>query len=194
MINIFLCSPHAGGVTDTLGGYLQQGILSVKPQAEITCFPLRDYAITPCTGCGVCAIPPHNCIYASDQTEFLFKKLMTGMLSIFISPIYFYSVPAHFKGFIDRAQRYWVLKKIGLLKNKPGLACPVFAGERIKGENLFSGATLTFKYFLECFGLQLTDAYYLRGTGSLFDTDKESKIKKEIFELGVKLCNAEVEQ
>lgn len=191
MINIFLCSPHAGGVTDTLGRYFKQGILSINPRAEIACFSLRNYAITPCSGCGACAVPPHDCIYASDDTEFLFKKLLTDALSVFISPIYFYSLPAHFKGFIDRAQRYWVLKKNGLLKTERGRACAIFAGARLNGENLFTGAALTFKYFLECFDLQMKDTWYVRGVEEVAEMEKNPEIKKELLDLGIKWHKAE---
>ena len=49
-ILVLQCSPHAGGVSDSVADLFAKGM--VEAGADLRTVALRDYAIAPCTGCG----------------------------------------------------------------------------------------------------------------------------------------------
>lgn len=186
-IAIFLCSPHRGGVTDRLAHYFCNGLKASG--REFFLVPLREYAISPCIGCGGCNAAPHHCVLAAngDQAELVFKKLHESRLAVFFSPVYFYSVPAHFKGFIDRAQRFWASKHD---KDDPGDRKPAmafFAAGREKGKLLFSASLLTLRFFLKCLDRKLVSWRAFRGLENLDSLEAGSKIQEALFMAGLNL-------
>ena len=111
-ILVLQCSPHAGGVSDSVADLFAKGM--AEAGADLRTVALRDYAIAPCTGCGACFRPPHNCVLAGrplpgqkgdcpvlDQAEEVFQLIAEARLIMISSPIYFYFLPAHFKALID---------------------------------------------------------------------------------------------
>ncbi|MGE4297876.1 MAG: flavodoxin family protein [Desulfovibrionaceae bacterium] len=163
---VFACSPRKGGNTDVAAALLAQGVQEAGGRADVVY--LRDHAVAGCMACGHCERDPAcGCaLAATDQAESLFALLLATPCAIFASPIYFYSVPAHFKAFIDRAQRYYVLKR----RPESTMAClpwrkahVVLAAGRVRGDYLFDGALRTLRVFLDPFNLTLDAPLLLRG-------------------------------
>lgn len=163
---VFLCGPRAGGNSDTAGLALARGLAEAGPPPQV--IRLRERRVRPCLGCGTCAKEPnHPCPLADDEAEALFALLQTAPLVVFASPIYFYHLPAGFKGFIDRAQRHY---EVRLAREGTGQALPperpaqaVLVAGRREGQQLFTGALLTLRYFLWPFFLRLAEPCLLRG-------------------------------
>lgn len=156
---ILLCSPHAGGVTDRLG------YAAASTVADAAILPLRNYTIHPCTGCGYCAVHG-KCIY-NDDTSALFVRINQAQTLLITAPIYFYALPAPFKAFIDRSQRFWATgKKDWPLSKKAGV---LLVSGRPKGERLFAGALLTINWFLKPFCYKIESTLFLRGLDSIAD-------------------------
>jgi putative sterol carrier protein len=64
---------------------------------------LRKKKIQNCIGCYTCwTKTPGKCIHKDDMTEELFPKYIGSDIVIFATPLYFYSVTAGMKTFIDR--------------------------------------------------------------------------------------------
>lgn len=186
-IAIFLCSPYGGGVTDRLACYFCDGLEAAG--RDFFLVPLREYAISPCIGCGFCNAPPHDCILAGnrDQAELAFKKLLDSRLAVFFSPVYFYSVPAHFKGFIDRAQRFWAAKLDRNYQGDRKPAMAFFAAGREKGKLLFSPSLLTLRFFLKCLDRTLISWRAFRGLENLEALEAKPEIQKALFMAGLNL-------
>ncbi len=174
---LFGASPRAGGNSDKA---LDEFALGVR-EAGIDCkiIYLRDYTIIPCVSCGVCAQTQGGpCPLAKkDDSEPLFDALYHSDLVFFASPIYFYHVPAHFKAFIDRGQRYYEAAianrpEMTALASRQAAACLV-AGRK-KGDRLFEGAFLTLSFFLQPFHLRLETQLGFRGIDSPGDLMAES--------------------
>ncbi len=167
------CSPREGGNSDFAADEVARSARNMGFNPEL--LYLRDYQILPCMGCRKCSSSPDfGCIlHEKDECGFLLKKIDQARTVCFCSPIYFYHLPAHFKGLIDRGQSFyerWV--KTGSQKKSGKALCILLAG-RLKGEELFRGSLLTLKYFLEPFNHKVTDLC-LRGK------DEKNDLKNDL--------------
>lgn len=188
---VLQCSPHAGGVSDSVANLFTQGMAEAGIEARTVA--LRDYAFSPCTGCGGCSKPPHKCVLANrplpgqndtctqmDQAEEIFQMINEAHLVMISSPVYFYFLPAHFKALIDRTQRFWMLQggedrvPLPLSRAKPVLVA-MTAGRR-RGNLLFSGSLLSLKYFLAPLGAAIRETRLLRGLESLKDLQERPAV------------------
>ncbi|MCK5737406.1 MAG: NAD(P)H-dependent oxidoreductase [Spirochaetaceae bacterium] len=70
--------------------------------AEIEMITLKEKTINYCTGCFTCwTKTPGICIHKDDMPP-LINKVRTADLLVFITPLYYFSVSAQLKAFIDR--------------------------------------------------------------------------------------------
>lgn len=190
-----LCSPRPEGVSDTLARLFAEG--AAEAGADIRMVPLRNYHVTPCTGCGACAEPPHTCVLArpggtgvQDQAEELFDLLISAPLVLLASPIYFYALPARFKALIDRGQRFWAAraytrKACAALPQPP--IKPVLVGltaGRPRGSQLFSGSLLTLKYFLAPLDAGIRETRLLRGLEKPADIFRRPAVRNGLIAWG----------
>jgi len=163
---VLACSPRKGGNSDTAAALLAEGLISADASPRLV--HLRDLDITPCRGCQACGRDPkHRCVLMEqDQSEELFRLIMAAPMLFFASPIFFYHLPAGFKGFIDRAQRFYEARLSGdpaLAALAPKLAHMCMVSGRPRGEKLFEGSFLTMRYFLWPFNATLGEPLLLPG-------------------------------
>ena len=97
--------------------------------------------------------------------------------ALFATPIYFYAMPAHFKAFIDRGQRFWQARQTRIRK-APVLA--LMAGGRPRGEKLFEGAIRTMRWFLKGMDADLDDSLCFRGLDNIGDLRARPEIAAEV--------------
>ncbi len=96
-------SPRGNGQskTEMLLEPLLEGMKEAS--AEIEVIHLRNKKIKNCTGCYSCwTKTPGKCVHKDDMTKELFPKYIGSDIVIFASPLYFFSVTAGMKTFIDR--------------------------------------------------------------------------------------------
>ena len=127
-------SPRAGGNSDHVAALFARS-LSFPPSPVF----LRDHALEPCTGCGVCA-EDGRCRIGADGAEELFTRLESARGLVLTAPVYFYHLPSQAKAWIDRAQSRYLARQRGL--RRPGPVRPayvVLVAGRTRGENLFAG-------------------------------------------------------
>ena len=163
---VFLCGPRAGGNSDAAGRAFARGL--ERSGVAFRIVALREQVVAPCQGCGACLAPGHRCPLdrGDDAAEALFALVRESPILAFASPIYFYHLPALFKGFIDRAQRHWAVRWNAGPAVPPPPAPPVhvlLVAGRPRGEKLFAGALLTLKYFLWPFYREPGEPCLLRG-------------------------------
>lgn len=185
------CSPRKGN-SDTAVQAFSRGFSSAGGRLDL--LHLREHRILACTSCGACerfapahALRPDSAhpdtaentlsvlagrsgricpLATQDDSAELFARLYTAPALFIAAPIYFYHLPALFKGFIDRAQAFWMLGSnndvtINALPRRP--AWLALTAGRAVGERLFEGSLLTLRYFCDIFNFELRDPLLLPG-------------------------------
>jgi multimeric flavodoxin WrbA len=112
---------------------------------------LRNLKISPCREIYACR-DEGRCALRDDMQP-LYDALRDADAVALASPIMFYSVSAHTKAFMDRCQAFWCVKYLrkesvnrSRLPWRKGVFLSV-GGSR--GQKIFDGALLTFRYFLD---------------------------------------------
>jgi multimeric flavodoxin WrbA len=151
---------------------------------------LRDYKISPCLEIYNC-IKTGECAIRDDFPEIL-AKLEASQGIMLASPIFFYTVSAHTKIFMDRCQSLWVRKYwienqvFGQAPEKrKGLFISVGA---TGGKKLFDGAILTVKYFFDVLSAGLWKTVLCRNVDRKGEIDRREDYLKEAFEAGRELA------
>ena len=153
---------------------------------------LRDFKISPCLEIYNC-IKTGECAIRDDFPEILVKLEASSGIML-ASPIFFYTVSAHTKIFMDRCQslwvrKYWIEKQIfgKTPETRKGLFISVGATE---GKKLFDGAILTVKYFFDVLDARLWKTVLCRGVDRKGEIEKREDYLKEAFEAGRGLARA----
>jgi multimeric flavodoxin WrbA len=177
-------SPRRNGNTAIL---LREAVRGAREEGvDIEEVVLRDQVISPCMeiyGCiedGRCAI--------EDDFQRVRDLILRSDGLMLASPVFFYSVSAHTKAFMDRFQSLWVKKYWidrvpfgkGLIKRK-GLFLSVGA---TKGAKLFDGILLTIKYFFDVLDMELSKSLLFRGLDFEGDTQRHPEYLEEAYQAG----------
>ncbi len=160
---IFLGSPRKKGNSEILAEAVCRGIEQAGGSFEIV--RLCALQFSPCIGCGGCDKTGH-CVL-EDQMIPLYDKIESARRLIIASPIYFYSVTAQTKAFIDRCQALWNRKhlkvKAGTWRQDPDRKGYLISVAATNGEKVFDGAVLTMKYTCDAMGLEYGGELLVRG-------------------------------
>jgi multimeric flavodoxin WrbA len=154
--------------------------------AEVEEVFLRDYKISPCMEIYAC-IKTGECAIRDDFPEILAKVEESSGIML-ASPIFFYSVSAHTKIFMDRCQslwvrKYWIEKQpfVNAPETRKGLFISVGA---TSGKKLFDGAILTVKYFFDVLSAGLWKTVLCRGIDHKGEMESREDYLTESFEAG----------
>jgi multimeric flavodoxin WrbA len=183
-------SPRRNGNTASLLKRAVQGAREEKATVEE--IVLRDLKMSPCLelyGClktGRCAI--------NDDFQNVYDKILAAQGLMLASPIFFYTVSAHTKIFMDRCQSLWV-KKYWIDKvtanqwevKRKGLFISVGA---TKGKKLFEGALLSMRYFFDVLDMELWKALLHRKLDFEDDILKHPEHLDEAYETGKAFVSA----
>lgn len=183
-------SPRRNGNSAVL---LQEAVAGARQEgAHVEEVVLRDYKISPCLEIYQC-IKTGECAIRDDFPDIL-AKLEASSGIMLASPIFFYTVSAHTKTFMDRCQSLWVRKywiekqQFGKTpETRKGLFISVGATE---GKKLFDGAILTVKYFFDVLNAGLWRTVLCRGVDRKGEIDNREDYLKEAFEAGRDLARA----
>ena len=183
-------SPRRNGNSAAL---LKQAVAGARQEgAHVEEIFLRDYKISPCLEIYQC-IKTGECAIRDDFPAIL-EKLEASSGIMLASPIFFYTVSAHTKIFMDRCQSLWVRKywiekqKFGEMpETRKGLFISVGATE---GKKLFDGAILTVKYFFDVLNAGLWKTVLCRGVDRRGEIDHRQDYLDEAFEAGKGLARA----
>ena len=183
-------SPRRNGNSAAL---LKQAVAGARQEgAHVEEIFLRDYKISPCLEIYQC-IKTGECAIRDDFPAIL-AKLEASSGIMLASPIFFYTVSAHTKIFMDRCQSLWVRKywiekqKFGQMpETRKGLFISVGATE---GKKLFDGAILTVKYFFDVLNAGLWKTVLCRGVDRRGEIDHRQDYLEEAFEAGKGLARA----
>ncbi|MFO7606175.1 MAG: flavodoxin family protein [Desulfurivibrionaceae bacterium] len=160
---IFLGSPRKNGNSEVLTRAICRGIEKGGGSYEIVRLAALEFS--PCIGCGGCDKTGH-CVL-EDQMIPLYEKIESARRVILASPIYFYSITAQAKSFVDRCQALWNRKYLQVRKGTwhqdPDRKGYLVAVAATRGERVFEGAILTMKYACDAMGLVYGGEFLVRG-------------------------------
>ncbi len=187
-------SPRRDGNSAAL---LRQAVAGARQAgAEVEEVFLRDYKISPCLEIYNCR-KTGECAIRDDFPKIL-SKLEACAGIMLSSPIFFYSVSAHTKIFMDRCQslwvkKYWIDKQVGgkTPPRRKGLFISVGA---TNGKKLFDGAILTVRYFFDVLSTGLWKTVLCRGVDHKGEIDRREDCLEEAFEAGKALATALLEE
>jgi multimeric flavodoxin WrbA len=183
-------SPRRKGNTATL---LKEAVQGARDSgAVVEEIVLRDLKMSPCLeiyGCkeaGECAI--------KDDFQTVRDKILAAPGLMLASPVFFYTVSAHTKIFMDRFQSLWVKKywvdktpKDQKMIERKGLFIAVGA---TKGRKLFDGSLLTIRYFFDVLDTELWKALLYRRLDFAEDILKHPDYLKEAYKAGKEFVEA----
>ena len=183
-------SPRRDGNSAAL---LKQAVAGARQEgAHVEEVFLRDFKISPCLEIYNC-IKTGECAIRDDFPEIL-AKLEASKGIMLASPIFFYTVSAHTKIFMDRCQslwvrKYWIEKQTfgKTPETRKGLFISVGATE---GKKLFDGAILTVKYFFDVLNAGLWKTVLCRGVDRKGEIEKREDYLKEAYQAGRGLARA----
>jgi len=138
---------------------------------------IREHSFLPCNECGVC-YDGSDCPLPDDANMHLNSlRQMNGI--IIATPVFFYSVPGGAKCFIDRAQQFWVRRRLIGQNEERGFGALISVASS-SGRKLFEDVRLVSKYFLDALGYRLTDTLSFRGVSNPRDItdDMRSSVRQ----------------
>ncbi|OGR16879.1 MAG: NADPH-dependent FMN reductase [Desulfobacterales bacterium GWB2_56_26] len=177
-------SPRHDGNSAAL---LKQAVAGAQQEgAHVEEVFLRDYKISPC-------LEIYNCFKSGecairDDFQQILAKIESSNGIMLASPIFFYTVSAHTKIFMDRCQSLWVRKyrngnqhSGNTSEARKGLFISVGA---TNGKKLFDGATLTVKYFFDVLNTELYKTVLCRNVDRKGDIERRNDCLIEALEAG----------
>ncbi len=97
---VILGSPRRSGNSAALAAQISRGAESAA--AEVETLFLQDMEISPCRGCDTCkATDSRGCAIEDDMQE-VYRKLIGADAWVIASPVYWFTVSAQTKTFLDR--------------------------------------------------------------------------------------------
>jgi len=180
-------SPRKNGNTETLLREYLRGCRDAK--AEVEEVYLRDLKITPCLEIYACR-KDGKCPIRDDMQN-LYGKIVEAEILALASPVFFYSVSAQAKAFIDRCQAFWSKKY--LLKQpiapgkgpRKGVFISVGGSQ---GEKVFDGALMTMRYFFDSVDMIFYKSLLYRGIDEKGEIVRHPTALAEAYGLGKEMA------
>lgn len=191
-------SPRKGANTDIL---LEKALNAAEEydQIKTEALYLRDYEINPCNSCVACCAEAAEknggdkaCLSFSDGMDEIYPKLLECDGLILAAPVYFGSLDAKMKAFMDRTEG---LLRYGMSKYKNALSCKI-GGGIVVGGNRNGGQEFTLQQIHYYFavqdmtivgsGAEPTPGCYLGGCGTTYP--QRGRVRDAVLqdELGIK--------
>jgi len=148
-LKILSASPHLEGSTDFLTKILER-----KLNIEKIIF-LRKYKILYCDGCNVCAVQG-KCIKYDDDFHHIISHISNEKF-ILLFPIYFGTVPAILKAFLDRFQVFFSTKN--KLVNTESFLIAIKGRSHIRSDSIF----LPLEYAFKTAGINILNKILING-------------------------------
>lgn len=117
-------SPIRNGNTATLLHMVEKGMLEAEPDCEISEVYIQEKKIQACSGCLACDTGKIKHCAIKDDMSAIYEQFETADMLILATPIYFFSMTAQMKTFVDRLYAVpfekWKRKKLVLLMTYGG--------------------------------------------------------------------------
>ncbi len=180
-------SPRRNGNSELVLRSLVQGVEDSGSDAHVV--RLNELKFRPCQGCERCAATG-DCIQKDDM-ENLYPQVVSASGLVLATPVYFGSMSAQLKMFIDRFQCWWHAKyrlqapKVDGEERRPGFFICV-GGQRKKDycENALEIA----RFFFQSINFHYTDCLCYRGIDEKGAIKEHSTALQEAWEAGAEFA------
>lgn len=180
-------SPRRNGNTDELMNSFEQGIREnddlKNKNIRLESLFVRKMKFSPCIECRHCS-SEGECSIKDDMQE-AYQKLIDADFIAVSSPIFFVSVTAQLKSFIDRCQRFWSLKyelnKKIIKKEREGIFISTAGAEN---PAIFDCAKKVIKEFFNVLYVRYEKNFLYNKIDYKGDILKKPEALKEVFEYG----------
>jgi NAD(P)H-dependent FMN reductase len=181
-------SPRRGGNTEILLNAFLDG--AAQGGAAVERVALRELKISPCQEIYHC-FKDGTCPIKDDMLP-LYDKLVAADVVVLATPIFFYSVTAQAKAFIDRTQALWA-RRYRLHQDFPGPERQgiLLATAATSGKLLFVGARLVAKYFFDAINVSYAAEICVRGVDDKGDILQQPEVLTAATDLGRRLAQGE---
>lgn len=174
-----MASPRKNGNSTILGRQIADGAKAAGARVEVFC--LHKMNIRPCTACDKCHAADDRFCVLKDDMQKLYPRVLGADAMIFASPVYFFTVSAQLKLFMDRCYAFGGPTGYALQGKKMAVALTYGDCDPFR-----SGAVNALRTFQDAFayvGAEFTGAVY--GTGlEPGDILKNRAVMKEALQLG----------
>ncbi len=194
---IVLCSHRKHGNSKSACEKILQGMQKVNGDATVV--SVCDYSIEHCIACNKCAVEPFVCVLNKNDDMPKFLQLIENASAIvFLSPIYFYALPARIKAIMDRSQPLWHKARNSTeykktehenIEQKKAVFTFLYGGQE-HGKKLFEGAKLSLHCFYNTLNLSLKDTILAYGIDNFDDLLKCEDLTEQLISLGERLWQA----
>ncbi|WP_163335750.1 flavodoxin family protein [Desulfopila sp. IMCC35008] len=176
---IVLGSPRKKGNSEVLVRAIAKGLESTGGSVEY--IRLNSLSLRPCQGCGGCD-KTGACVIKDDMTD-IYSQVDRADRLIVTTPIYFYTVSAQLKIFMDRMQAFWARKYNLKVKYREGEGRKGYlvATAATTGERIFECAELPVRYALDAMGFDYGQPLLVKGVDARGEVIKaEEPLQKAI--------------
>ncbi len=183
-------SPRIQGNSDLLLREALSGAESAGAKTEY--IHLSDYDIAPCIECNAC-YSRGNCKIQDDFQQLL-KKILDADRLIFATPVFFMTVCAQAKMFIDRGQCLWAYKYVlnkQLFSPERDRRAMVIAVGGSKSKKQFESIRLTMKSYFDVLDINYSTNLFISKVDDSGEIHKHPASLQEAFRLGKELIAAE---
>ena len=178
-ILVVCASPHKGGTTETLARIIQDSLARETDKLAVTLLALSGKKLSGCLHCGSCKKDGFCSLRDKDDCEAVFSAMRKHSLVLWLSPVYFYGLPAQAKALVDRSQRFYEYPESRAHERAFGAcgsrALSILVSGRKKGNMLFAGSHLALKYFFSALGITYKGSLALRGLEAPSDIGGETR-------------------
>ena len=183
-------SPRKQGNSTVLASRVQSGAL--ESGAHVDLVELHEMVIQPCSACESCQLAQEDECIIEDDMQTLYPKLRQADVLVIVSPIYWFTVSAQTKLFIDRG-----FYALGGPDGWSALGQKEFAVLLVYGDSdpLSSGVANAIHTFQDIFRyIGANDHHFLHASASeAGEIAKNQVVLKEAFEIGKRLgCDVAV--
>lgn len=181
----FMGSPRKNGNSTVLAKKIVEGAQAAG--ARVESFYLHKMKISPCSACDRCKAADDRFCVIKDAMQKLYPKIIAADGLILASPIYFFTVSAQLKLFMDRC--YALGGPSGYQFKGKKIAIALTYGDV---DPFRSGAVNAMRTFQDAFAyLEADIAGYVYGTGlEQGEIAKNKAVMKEALELGKTLAGS----
>ncbi|NHJ48644.1 MAG: flavodoxin family protein [Asgard group archaeon] len=181
-ILIFNGSPRKNGNTSVLIKECLRAIEDSEKQAEV--FFLNDMTINPCQFCDWCIDNNALSCVEKDDMEEIYPKLLESDVIILAGPIFWFTISAQLKLFIDRL--YALHGKDGFALTHKKVASILVYGDSNVDQSGVNNAIGTLNDLIRY--MKSENIGIVRGTAyKIGDAEKNTELMKSAYELGLKV-------
>lgn len=191
-------SPRSEGNTEILLDEMIRGLLDTMTQTDreseyhVDKVRLAECNLLPCTQCDHCR-KQGECPLRDDMGA-IYPKLLASDWFVLASPIYFMAHCAQAKLLIDRCQTFWARRYIlrqSLIQPGQNFRRGVFLSVgATHGTNVFRGATITMKWFLDALEMEYWDNLLYEGCDEKGSIRQHPTALQDAYDLGRRIINS----